>query len=38
MLPIPTTRAYEFASGDDAWKVTLTQESLALTCTNYTRW
>jgi uncharacterized protein (TIGR04255 family) len=38
MLPIPTTRAYEFSSGDKAWTVTLTQESLALTCTNYSRW
>jgi uncharacterized protein (TIGR04255 family) len=38
MLPIPTTRAYEFSSANKEWAVTLTQESLALTCTNYTRW
>lgn len=31
-------RAYGFASEDGAWEVTLTRESLALTCKKYSRW
>lgn len=37
-LPIPFAKAHEFLSEDQAWVVTLTQESLALTCTKYQRW
>lgn len=38
VLPIPMARAHEFTSEDQSWAVTLTQESLALTCANYERW
>lgn len=31
-------KAYEFSSVDEAWKLTLTRESMALQCNKYTRW
>jgi uncharacterized protein (TIGR04255 family) len=38
MLPIPVPRTYEFTSSDATWQITLTRESLALTCRKYRRW
>jgi uncharacterized protein (TIGR04255 family) len=38
MLPTPVPRTYEFTSSDGAWQITLTRESLALTCRKYRRW
>jgi uncharacterized protein (TIGR04255 family) len=38
MLPTPMPRTYEFASADSTWQITLTRESLALTCRKYKRW
>jgi uncharacterized protein (TIGR04255 family) len=38
MLPLPSVKAHEFLSEDEQWVVTLTHESLALTCKNYSRW
>jgi uncharacterized protein (TIGR04255 family) len=38
MLPTPTPRTYEFTSSDSMWQITLTRESLALTCRQYKRW
>lgn len=38
LLPIPSAKAYEFSSDDGCWQVTLTQESLALSCKKYGRW
>lgn len=38
MLPTSIPRTYEFASTDSVWQITLTRESLALTCRKYRRW
>jgi len=38
LLPLPSSKAYELTSGDGAWQITLTQESLALLCKSYRRW
>jgi uncharacterized protein (TIGR04255 family) len=38
MLPTPVPRTYEFTSSDQMWQITLTRESLALTCRKYKRW
>lgn len=38
MLPMPVPRTYEFTSSDGTWQITLTRESLALTCRKYKRW
>ncbi|MFY9732395.1 MAG: TIGR04255 family protein [Candidatus Acidiferrales bacterium] len=38
MISFPGAKAHEFSSADGAWAVTVIQESLALTCKNYTRW
>jgi len=38
LLPISLSRGYELSSPDNYWQVTLTQESLALTCKKYRRW
>jgi uncharacterized protein (TIGR04255 family) len=38
MLPTPVPRTYEFTSSDSQWQITLTRESLALTCRKYRRW
>lgn len=35
---LPTSRAFNFSTSDDAWSVVLTRESLSLTCKSYTRW
>ena len=38
MLPTPVPCTYEFTSSDGLWQITLTRESLALTCKKYRRW
>jgi uncharacterized protein (TIGR04255 family) len=38
MLPTSVPRTYEFTSSDGLWQITLTRESLALTCRKYRRW
>jgi uncharacterized protein (TIGR04255 family) len=38
LLPLPSSKAYELTSGDGAWQITLTQDSLALQCKAYRRW
>src|SRR5581483_1579546 len=39
MLPLNISRTYQFSSGDEHWRVTLSKESLALECLGvYTRW
>jgi len=38
LIPLPSSKAYELTSGDGAWQITLTQESLALLCKSYRRW
>ena len=38
MLPTSLPRTYEFTSTDGMWQLTLTRESLALTCRKYRRW
>lgn len=38
VLPVPAPKAYEFSSPDGNWQITLTQDSLALTCKKYERW
>ena len=38
LLPIPSARAYELSSSDGTWQVTLTQESIALSCKKYRMW
>ncbi len=38
MLPASLPRIYEFASPDRVWQITLTRDSLALTCRRYKRW
>lgn len=38
MLPQNMPRTYEFRSADGSWQITLTRESLALTCRRYKRW
>jgi uncharacterized protein (TIGR04255 family) len=38
LLPNQGSKTYEFSSHDGNWQVTLTQESLALTCKTYRRW
>src|SRR5260370_15932652 len=38
MLPATVPRSYEFTSADAIWQITLTRESLALTCRKYKTW
>jgi uncharacterized protein (TIGR04255 family) len=38
LLPNPGFKSYEFSTEDRNWQVRLTQESLALSCKDYTRW
>src|SRR5216684_5262493 len=38
LLPNQGSKTYEFSTQDNNLQVTLTQESLALTCKNYVRW
>lgn len=38
LIPQPTAKAYEFSSADERWKVTLSRDFLALTCSRYERW
>ena len=38
LIPQPAAKAYEFSSADERWKVTLSRDFLALTCSRYERW
>lgn len=38
LLPNPGSKTYEFSTDDRNLQVTLTQDSLALSCKNYVRW
>ncbi len=38
MLPTQLPRVYQFTSSDSTWQITLTRETLALTCRKYRRW
>jgi uncharacterized protein (TIGR04255 family) len=38
MLPVQAPRTYQFTSSDGNWQITLTRESLALSCRKYRRW
>jgi len=38
LLPNQGSKTYEFSTQDGNWQVTLTQESLALSCKRYVRW
>src|SRR5262245_23979606 len=35
---VPTATAYEFASADEVWKLSLARDFIALTCSKYDRW
>jgi uncharacterized protein (TIGR04255 family) len=38
LLPLPSSKGYEFTSENGSWQITLTRESLALQCKSYRRW
>jgi len=34
----PSGKVYEFSSADETWKLSISRESMALSCHNYTKW